>query len=169
MMPEIVFYMYTMHSLLQKILISIQGFYPALFIQFPDKGHTTLIIYNKLQTAQEVGRYLLNYALESTFLSVTPSYCFLCFIWAALNSNWSALRATFYDSPNPWRLLPLVVLLQPRSPRTLNPICVSSTHLLAVGIFIHQSEITWGQGHVVSLGSMCGLCLWGNQVLRDQY
>lgn len=59
MMPEIVFYMYTMHSLLQKILISIQGFYPALFIQFPDKGHTTLIIYNKLQTAQEVGRYLL--------------------------------------------------------------------------------------------------------------
>jgi len=45
--------------------------------------------------------------------------------------------------------------------------CISSVQILAVIIFILQSEITWGQGHIASLGSRCRLShLWGNQVLR---
>ena len=37
-------------------------------------------------------------------------------------------------------------------PRNPKPAYVSSAQLLAVGIFIHQSETTWGQDHIESLG-----------------
>ena len=39
----------------------------------------------------------------------------------------------------------------PQIPGTLNPDHVSSVQLLAVGIFIHESAITWGQGHLAHL------------------
>jgi hypothetical protein len=98
--------------------------------------------------------------LESTLLSITPSYYLQCFIWAALNSNWPALRAMFY-----WLLthgifllllhllLPVMVCPTSQSPGILNHIYVSSAQLLVVGIFIYQSGITWG--HIASLGSVC--------------
>jgi hypothetical protein len=41
--------------------------------------------------------------------------------------------------------------LQTKSLGNLNPIYVSSAQLLAVAVFIHQSEIAWRQGHT-------GLC-----------
>ena len=53
--------------------------------------------------------------------------------------------------------LPFPPLLPPHgSPLTLNlgnlnPAYVSSAQLLAVGIFIYQSEITWRQGHLAHL------------------
>ena len=65
---------------------------------------------------------------------------------------------------NPWWLLlhPLLQVLPqgphfPQSLWNLNPTYVSSVQLLAVSIFIYQSEITWGQGHIASLTSMCRL------------
>jgi hypothetical protein len=48
----------------------------------------------------------------------------------------------------------------------INPAYVSSAQLLAVGIFIHQSGITWrwGQGHIASPESRCRL--WEQSVFR---
>ena len=69
---------------------------------------------------------------------------------------------------NPWCLPPPSPLLLPLftvtpSPRlgTSNTTYISSAQLQAVGIFIHQSEITVGQGHMVSLGSTCRLSCLG--------
>ena len=87
--------------------------------------------------------------LESTFLLITPSYYLLCSIWVALNSNWPALRDTFfmahltYGSFSLLLFLWFLPLLQ--SLENLNSTYVSSAQLLAVGIFIYQSEITWGR------------------------
>lgn len=52
---------------------------------------------------------------------------------------------------------------KPRKPR---PHLYLSAQLLAVAIFIYQPEITWRQGHILSLETPFRLCcLWGNQVL----
>jgi hypothetical protein len=48
-----------------------------------------------------------------------------------------------------------MIPLQLPNPRNLNPIYVSSAKLLAVGIFIYQSEVTLGQ-------SVCVDSLFGN-------
>ena len=49
-----------------------------------------------------------------------------------------------------WFLFPslhVLLLLPPQAPEKLNSTYVSSAKLFAVSIFIHQSELTWGQGH----------------------
>ena len=51
-------------------------------------------------------------------------------------------------------------------PKTLNSTYVSSAQLLTVGIFIYQSEITWGQGHSASYVKTLsrGSQSWGPQI-----
>jgi len=49
----------------------------------------------------------------------------------------------------------------PPSPGTLNPAYITFAQLLADGIFIYQSEITLGQGHIASLGSLPTLLSMG--------
>ena len=146
------------------------GFLTPLTIQFPGKRHTTFIIYNKLYTAKEPGMYLPSMWLEFTFLSITPSYYLLYFIWVVFNFNWPALRARFSRFLiHGISLFFLHLLLPPHgSPLTsslgiLNLTCVSSAQLLSLSFFTCQSEITLGQDHIVSLEFTSSLSsLWGN-------
>ena len=73
---------------------------------------------------------------------------------------------------HPWHLSPPPPSPSCGSPLTpsldiLNPTYVSSTQLLTVGIFIYQSEITWGQGHM-HLQSMFRLQVLGGPHLALQ-
>jgi hypothetical protein len=75
-----------------------------------------LYIYNKPQLAQELVKYLPSMLLESTSLSITPSYLLLCFIGAALpqghifmthltHGGFSSTSFTFcglLQIPRPW-------------------------------------------------------------------
>lgn len=55
----------------------------------------------------------------------------------------------------------------PQAQGTLNPACVSNAQLLAIAIFIYQSELVWGQGYKANTYSLSGL--WSKQVLRKHY
>lgn len=59
---------------------------------------------------------------------------------------------------------PVMVLLWPQAPYSPSPPCFFCS---AIGCqHLHRSGIMWGQGHIASLGSTCGLSIWGNQVFR---
>lgn len=117
--------------------------------------------------------------LESFFLSMTPSYCLLCFIWAAPTSNWAALGATLFWLSQLMAGLLLSPLLQVFSLSTAaslvlllvvlpTPPYVSSTHVLSVSFFIHQSQFTGGRGQ----GTACiyvGTLSLGQPVLELEY
>ena len=122
--------------------------------------------------------YIFKYALGSTIagwlptlhaVSITPIYHVLFTVLLYL----SGLLLTQLGSPQghgprplahsgypsvPSRLLsalPLLGLISLASPRNLNPTYVSSAQILAASIFIHQSELTQGQGprgYVLTLG-----------------
>ena len=102
---------------------------------------------------------------ESTFLHITSRCYLLYFVWVALNSNWPAHRAiiSLLLTHGSFFLFLLHFSWFPYAPKWLhlNPTYASSAHLLAVGIFIYQSEITWGQGHTDSLVS--GQPSWGER------
>ena len=115
-------------------LIPMWGLYPSFDHSVPrEKTDTRFLLFTiSLLKAEELGRNLCSMLLESTFLSITPSYYLLCFIWAVLNSSWPALRAMFS-----WLLthgvsllhffLPLMVLLcsttRRRNPTTCLHLC----------------------------------------------
>ena len=119
--------------------------------QIKDTHH--LYIYNKPWTTQELGRNLPSMLLESIILSITPNYYLICSIWIAPNFGQPS-GPCFHGLPNPW-LLHLHLPLSPHdstqtsSPRNLT--CVSSVQLIAVVIFIYQSEGIWGQGPLASI------------------
>lgn len=85
--------------------------------------------------------------LESISPPTTPSYNLPHSIWTALalNSNWPALVAVFYESPTSWWLPPLYTFFS-WSPQIPSLESESPTSLfyrtISLGTFIHQSGIT---------------------------
>jgi hypothetical protein len=80
--------------------------------------------------------------------NLTPNYYLVCFIWAALNSNWPAHVVMLswlltHPSFSPSSLPPHCLLQSNPSPGTQDSDYLYSAQLLAAGIFIHQSEMTW--------------------------
>lgn len=108
--------------------------------------HTySLYILYMPQAAQQLGSCLRSLLLESSFLLVTPGY--------HLVFSMSHLGLTQLGSPlghvvlvlSPWLLsLALLLILSTQVCKTSIPV-LSPGHLLAVGIFIHQSKLTWEQ------------------------
>jgi hypothetical protein len=100
--------------------------------------------------------------LEFTFLLITLSYYIMFFIWAALNLSLASPQGHSFKAQLTHGGFSSINLFLfpgsssnplPQSLRTLNPTIVSSAQLLAVGIFIYQLEIIWGQDYIVSLGN----------------
>lgn len=51
----------------------------------------------------------------------------------------------------------LFFLFSDLSPQNLNPIYITSSQLLAVGVFIYQSQLTWGGAESQELVQILGL------------
>lgn len=105
-----------------------------------------------LQQAQQLGSYLPFMILEYTFLSINPSHYLLCFTGLLLTPIGQPSEPSSLDSypmvapPSSSSSFPSQFSsdLKPGKPK---PLPCLFCQLLAVGILIYQSEITWGQGH----------------------
>ena len=112
--------------------------------------------------------------LKSSSLQITLNYYLPCFIWAALNSNWPALRARVYDSANPWLFFLLHYLLlppplPPPPPSSLLPqpqalgrephLCLFYPAIGCWHLFSNQKSL--GAGSHTSLGSVYRLQILG--------
>ena len=147
------------------------GFLPCLYLfnfWIKDK------IYN-LYINQHKGIYIYIYILLLWLFSNQYSNYIICHVLCSLflipisQPTWPL----FHDSYPMVASFSIHLLSPPhgsplyQSPGTLNTTYICSAQLLAVNIFIHQSEVTCRQGHITSLGSTCRFsCLWYNQVLE---
>jgi len=151
LMPEERFFLFPLLKSLGKDVVenfnSKGGFYPALIIQFQNKGHTTFFLLTISLKQHKGWADITLYAIKIYFLSLTLSYHLLCIIWAAFNSSWPALRAMFSwllthgDFLSPQLLLPLPLPFgSPQTQGTLKRTYVSPVQLwLSAFLFTNQN------------------------------
>jgi hypothetical protein len=104
------------------------------------------ILYAIMSISQPI-IYIICHVSSGMLLTLISQPTHPAIILRFLHCSGSLLLFTFFSQ--------LGVLLQPPNPGTQNVAYVSSAQLLAVSKFIYQSEITWRQGHIASLGPMC--------------